>query len=235
MTVPTLRLERHLMSQGATTVCGMDEVGRGALAGPVSVGAVVVCASTRSLPGVRDSKILTAGVREELAPRIRAWAVACAVGHASAAEIDDHGLVWALRRAGLRALAQLSVQPDVVILDGSHNWLRTAEQLTLLGEEGTTDSDPAVDVNINRQIAVPEVTMRVKADMTCTSVAAASVLAKVERDAIITEMSGRFPGYGWEGNKAYASAEHRAALKRLGPSDEHRQSWRLGVNDKGAP
>jgi ribonuclease HII len=211
------------MRQGATLVCGVDEVGRGALGGPVSVGAVVVSASTQALPGVRDSKALSPAVRESLAPRIRAWAVACSVGHASAAEIDAHGLVWALRQAGLRALAHLEVNPDAVILDGRHDWLSTSGQLSLL------ESDEAV--------RLPPVTMRVKADVTCTSVAAASVLAKVERDAILTAMSQEYPGYGWASNKAYASEEHRQGLERLGPSPEHRRSWRLGVSNdhEGAP
>lgn len=225
MTAPTLRLERQLLREGAELVCGMDEVGRGALGGPVSVGAVVVSDTTRSLAGVRDSKLLSASVREALSPQIRVWAVSCSVGHASAADIDSHGLVWALRRAGQRALAALSVRPDVVILDGSHDWLSAPAQLTLMGEE-TTHEDEA---------AVPRVVMRVKADLTCSSVAAASVLAKVERDGILTALATRFPGYGWEGNKGYASAEHRAALRRLGPCSEHRRSWRLGVNDEGAP
>ena len=222
MTTPTLHMERDLLRQGARYVCGMDEVGRGALGGPVSVGAVVVGSTSSALPGVRDSKLLSASLREELAPNIRAWAVSHAVGHASASEIDDHGLIWALRRAGQRALAQLSVRPDVVLLDGSHDWLSPRNQLTFLDDATAED-----------EVDSPPVTTRVKADLTCTSVAAASVLAKVERDAILTALSTRFPGYGWEGNKGYASAAHREALRRLGPCAEHRRSWQLGVNDKG--
>jgi len=223
MSDPSLRLERLLIRQGATLVCGMDEVGRGALGGPVSVGAVVIDGRTRALPGVRDSKALSADVRESLVPRIQAWAVSCSVGHASAAEIDANGLVAALRLAGRRALAGLAVAPDAVILDGRHDWLSEAGQLSLLGS--------------NEEVLLPPVTMRVKADVTCTSVAAASVLAKVERDAILTAMSHEFPGYGWASNKAYASEEHRQALVRLGPSAEHRRTWRLGVGDadEGAP
>ena len=225
MTAPTLRVERHLLRDGASLVCGMDEVGRGALGGPVSVGAVVVNETSSSLAGVRDSKLLSASARVELAPKIRAWAVSHAVGHASAGEIDDHGLIWALRRAGQRALAQLTVRPDIVLLDGSHDWLSSPEQLTLLED----------DASDGVEVSVPPVTMRVKADLTCTSVAAASVLAKVERDAILSALSATFPGYGWEGHKGYASAAHREALRRLGPCTEHRRSWRLGVDDEGAP
>lgn len=198
----------------------MDEVGRGALGGPVSVGAVVVSEATCPLPDARDSKTLSAAVRDALAPRIRAWATACAVGHASAAEIDAYGLSQALREAGLRALALLEVQPDAIILDGRHDWLSASGQLSLLAPPEAP--------------RVPPVTMRVKADVTCTSVAAASVLAKVERDAILTTMSREYPGYGWESNKAYGSEEHRQALRRLGPSPEHRRTWHLGVSDSQA-
>ena len=90
---PTLRIERALLRAGADVVCGMDEVGRGALSGPVTVGAVSVDARCRSLPGVRDSKLLAPSAREELVPAIRGWAVAWAVGHASAAEIDADGII----------------------------------------------------------------------------------------------------------------------------------------------
>jgi ribonuclease HII len=210
----SLRVERQLLTGGAVLVCGVDEVGRGALSGPVSVGMVVVDAGIRrSLPGVRDSKLLTPRARIELVPRIRRWAVAYAVGHASAAEIDDVGIIAALRRAGMRALATLPVQPDAVLLDGKHDWLTPPRQDSLFD-----DHDDA---------RVPPVTMRIKADLTCASVAAASVLAKVERDAIMADLGLRHPRYGWEGNKGYASPDHLAALQHHGPCEEHRRSWRL--------
>ncbi len=210
----SLRVERQLLAGGAILVCGVDEVGRGALGGPVSVGMVVVGATVRrSLPGVRDSKLLTPRARTELVPRIRRWAVAYAVGHASAAEIDDVGIIAALRRAGMRALAALPVEPDAVLLDGKHDWLTPPRQDTLFD-----DHDDSL---------VPPVTMRIKADLTCASVAAASVLAKVERDAIMAELGLRHPRYGWEGNKGYASPDHLAALAHHGPCEEHRRSWRL--------
>lgn len=218
MTGPSLRVERRLMRDGARLVCGMDEVGRGALAGPVSVGAVVVDAGCASLTGVRDSKLLTPTARARLVPRILGWAVACGVGHASAAEVDDVGLVAALRMAGQRALALLDVRPDAILLDGSHDWLSPPPQLSLLAE---TDVD------------VPTVTMRVKADLSCTSVAAASVVAKVERDGVMVALAERYPGYGWQANKGYASEEHLAALARLGACPMHRQTWRLGVGREG--
>lgn len=213
----SLRVERQLLAAGATLVCGVDEVGRGALGGPVSVGMVVVDATVRrSLPGVRDSKLLTPRARTELVPRIRRWAVAYAVGHASAAEIDDVGIIVALRRAGMRALADLPVEPDAVLLDGKHDWLTPPRQDSLFDDP--TDAPP------------PPVTMRIKADLTCASVAAASVLAKVERDAIMADLGVRHPCYGWAGNKGYASPDHLTALQDHGPCEEHRRSWRLPVS-----
>ncbi len=122
--VPTLRLERQLLRDGVRVLAGMDEVGRGALGGPVSVGVVLVDLTVRSAPvGLRDSKLLTPDARAALAPRIRRWVRGHAVGHASAAEIDARGIIAALRLAGERALAALPLQPDLVLLDGSHNWL----------------------------------------------------------------------------------------------------------------
>lgn len=210
----SLRVERQILAGGATLVCGVDEVGRGALGGPVTVGMVVVDATVRrSLPGVRDSKLLTPRARTELVPRIQRWAVAFAVGHASAAEIDEKGIIAALRQAGMRALAALPVVPDAVLLDGKHDWLTPPPQDSLF--------DEPVDAN------VPPVTMRIKADLTCASVAAASVLAKVERDTIMAGLGVRHPLYGWAGNKGYASPDHITALQDHGPCDEHRRSWRL--------
>ena len=216
----TLRVERKLLADGARLVCGVDEVGRGALSGPVSVGMVLVDSSVRrSLTGVRDSKLLTPAARTELVPRIRRWAIAYSVGHATAAEIDEVGIIAALRRAGMRALAALPVEPDAVLLDGKHDWLSPPPQDSLF-------EDP-IDV------WVPPVTMRIKADLTCASVAAASVLAKVERDAMMVDLAERHPRYGWAGNKGYASPDHLAALRDHGPCEEHRRSWRLPVAAQG--
>jgi ribonuclease HII len=219
----SLRQERALLRDGARLVCGMDEVGRGALSGPVSVGAVLVDASVRALPGVRDSKLLSPAARESLVPRIRRWSLGWAVGHAEASEIDEVGIIAALRRAGLRALRQLPTRPDVVLLDGSHDWLTPPAHGSLLDGDlldgELLDPGPAD--------SPPPVTTRVKADLTCTSVAAASVLAKVERDRLMAERHGRHPEYGWAANKGYASPDHLAALTELGPCREHRRSWRL--------
>jgi ribonuclease HII len=226
---PSLRFERELQRGGHALVAGMDEVGRGALAGPVSVGVVVIDQGCRSAPfGVRDSKLLSHRVRESLVPKIQGWATAYAVGHASSGEIDRHGIMVALRLAGTRALASLSVTPDLIILDGNYDWLTEPGQVGLLGllEEGVglapgTPPCPCVPVR----------TM-VKADMFCSSVAAASVLAKVERDAMMVALAGQVPGYAWELNKGYCAPEHVAALTSRGPTVHHRRSWRLpGVRD----
>lgn len=216
--VPTLRVERQLMRDGAAVVCGVDEVGRGALGGPVTVGMVAIDARvSRSPAGVRDSKLLSPAAREALEPRIRRWARAHAVGHATAAEIDEIGIIAALRRAALRAWAQLSVPADVILLDGSHDWLTPPGQGSLLEPD---DTDALAS-------GLPPVVTRVKADLTCTTVAAASVLAKTERDRVMVSLAADHPEYGWAQNKGYASPDHLAALGHRGPCPEHRRSWRL--------
>ena len=221
---PDLRLERALLRGGARIVVGMDEVGRGALAGPVSVGAVAVDLGTRTCPqGVADSKLLTPAARQRLLPALGRWGVARAVGHADAGEIDAVGIIGALRLAGRRAIAALAVPVDLVLLDGSHDWLSQPVQGSLFDEPG---ADPGL------QVAPPyAVRMRVKADRTCASVAAASVLAKCERDALMVALSGGFPAYGWHENKGYGSAEHVEALRLLGPCPLHRRSWRLPLGE----
>jgi len=216
---PTLRLERELLRAGATLLASVDEVGRGALAGPVAVGVVVIDASTPSAPtGVRDSKLLSPEVRESLRPRIERWAIDSAVGSATPGEIDRWGLTAALRLAGERALADLGVEPDLVLLDGSHDWLtRRASQGDLFDE-----AEPELPDRPS-----PRVVTRVKADLTCASVAAASVLAKVSRDAHMAHVDAQFPQYRWRDNKGYASPEHQDALRDHGPCDLHRRSWNL--------
>ena len=214
---PTLRLERQLLRDGRTLIAGMDEVGRGALAGPVSVGVCVVSATTGTVPqGVKDSKLVPEPKRPALAAKVRRWAVAGAVGHASPAEIDKIGMTRSLRLAGTRALAALEVTPDVVILDGKHDWLTEPESVGLLG---LLD---AVDV----VGGAPEVVTQIKADMRCSSVAGASLLAKVERDAMMAEAAPGHPVYGWEINKGYSAPGHLAAIAEHGPCELHRRSWK---------
>jgi ribonuclease HII len=212
---PSLRYERQLLGAGVALLASVDEVGRGALSGPVTVGVVLVDSSVRSAPpGVRDSKLLTPEKRVSLVPRIRRWAVGYAVGHASAAEIDDVGIIAALRLAGHRALAALAAAPDLILLDGSHDWLTPPAQESLFDTPGTST-------------AVPPVVTRVKADLTCSSVAAASVLAKTERDALMVALAADHPHYHWDENKGYASPEHLDAIRLRGTCEQHRRSWRL--------
>ena len=215
---PDRALENELL-ETHDYVGGLDEVGRGALAGPVSVGLAVVGRGTLDAfpEGLADSKQLTARARTGLVDPLRDWLPA---------EIDERGIVGALRLAGLRALQRVAERghaPDIVILDGVADWL-TAPQpdlLTVLGDGRPSRAapEPAVD------IPTPPVRMEVKADARCAVVAAASVLAKVERDALMIDLDD--PGYGWASNKGYASPTHIEALAALGAGNQHRCSWRL--------
>lgn len=201
----TLRVERALLREASpgTLLAAIDEVGRGALAGPVAVGVVVIDADTGAAPrGVRDSKECDQATRELLAPRVRAWALRSAVGMSSSAEIDAIGIVSALALAAARALNATGVRPDLVLLDGKHDWM-------------------------SRVTPGSRVVTRIQADATCAAVAAASIIAKVTRDAHMVDLAGRQPEYGWGANKGYAAPDHVAALERLGPSPWHRVSWRL--------
>ncbi len=225
--VPTLREERRLLREGGhALVAGVDEVGRGALAGPVSVGVVVVRETTRTAPaGLRDSKLLTPAARDALAPSLRRWAPAWAVGHAEPEEIDGVGIIAALRLAGRRALAQLGLVPDLVLLDGSHDWLSVPMAQDALFD--VTLVMPEAGLPLTDLTPGPPVRTMVKADLRCAAVAAASVLAKTTRDAMMTERALLHPEYGWRGNKGYSAPEHLDALLRHGPCAQHRRSWRL--------
>ncbi len=203
--VPSLRSERALLSSGAPSVAGIDEVGRGAIAGPVTIGVVVVDRTTPTAPrGIRDSKELSRAARERLAPLVRRWAVNVALGEASAAEIDEIGIMAAMQRAAVRALSALDRMPGAILLDGSYDFL-----------------SPALGAS------VPEfgVLTRVGGDRSCSSVAAASIVAKVARDDTMRKFSGRHPEYGWDRNVGYGSEEHRRALRELGPTPLHRRSF----------
>lgn len=228
---PDLGTELGLAVGGARLVGGCDEVGRGSLAGPVTVGMVVVDPLlSGTIPGVRDSKLLTAAAREELVPHIRSWAAGWGVGHASAGEIDEFGLVAALRLAGTRAwqAASLVARPDVVLLDGNQDWLGNRPQEALFAGAGIAPQTRVAPGGVD----VP-VTLRVKADLACLSVAAASVLAKVERDALMSAYDAECPGFGWSRNKGYGTLAHRAAIRARGPSHHHRRSWRLTDTGQG--
>jgi ribonuclease HII len=214
-TLPHLEVESALFAEGYATVGAMDEVGRGSAFGPCSVGLVIIDRTTGPFPvGLRDSKLLSARAREQLVEPLVAWVLDHAIGHASAEEIDEFGLTAALRLAGCRALHRVSVTPEVLVLDGHHDWLSIPAHRPLLSPEYP-------------EVEIPPVRTMIKADLTCASVAAASVLAKVQRDRLICELAEEFPGYDLATNKGYATARHLAALRELGPSRYHRVSWKL--------
>ena len=197
--VPTLRAEQHCWESGAGVVVGIDEVGRGAWAGPVSVGALVVPRSPR-LYKVRDSKMLTPLQRERLYERIVDWAPAFAVGHASHAECDGLGMTAALRLAATRALEMLAgrgFEPDRILLDGKFDYLGDRDRVeTIVG-----------------------------GDATSLAIAAASVVAKVTRDRLMVGEAEHFPAYGFETNVGYPAPVHQCALAAFGPTAIHRRSW----------
>jgi ribonuclease HII len=213
---PTLRMERAMLREGATLVIGCDEVGRGAIAGPVAVGLSVFAGRAGGAPkGLRDSKMLSEPKREELYPIVGAWSEHSAVGLASNEEVERIGIIASLGLAAVRALAELhdagvGMQGAVVLLDGSHDWLTPA----IARGGAIPDGAPH-----------PSITTRVKADRDCAVVAAASVLAKVHRDRLMIAADEVHPGYHWSGNKGYASADHYAAIDELGPTPLHRWSW----------
>jgi len=189
-------IERALAESGAQCVAGVDEVGRGAWAGPVTVCAAV-CSGFREPPaGLTDSKLLTGSRRTEIAAALVDWVSAYAIGEASAAEIDAAGMTVALRRAAGRALAALPVRPDVVLLDGAHDYIGHPWR----------------------------VRCEVKADLRSVSVAAASVIAKVHRDRYMGSLSG-VDAFDFAWNAGYPSPSHQEALAALGPTEHHRISW----------
>lgn len=173
----------------------MDEVGRGAWAGPLTVGAVVV-PTDRRLYKVRDSKMLTPHERELLAGRVTEWAEAWAVGHASETECDELGMSDAQRLAAQRALDGLGMKVDRVLVDGKWDFIGTGRVDTI-----------------------------VRGDRTSLSIAAASIVAKVTRDRILQDVDESYPMYNFAANKGYPCPVHKAALAGFGPSAIHRRSW----------
>lgn len=192
---PNLSNERALWEAGYEVVVGVDEVGRGAWAGPLTVGAVVV-PRDRRLYKLRDSKMLTEDEREALFDRVADWADRWAVGHASPEECDELGMSDAQRLAADRALLGLGVEPDKVLLDGKWDFVA----------RGTTKTI-------------------VRGDATSLSIAAASILAKVTRDRLMRAEAEQYPAYVFEDNKGYPCPRHKAALQAWGPSAIHRRSW----------
>ncbi len=217
---PTKHLESQLLQQFGPVV-GIDEVGRGAIAGPVAVGAVLIDETCKDAPdGLADSKLLSERKRENLVYPIRRWCVASAVGWASPAEISQAGLTAALRLAGWRALESIieesAAEPACALLDGKHDWL-TPTSSTLFDMEGPMLPEVAA--------APIRVVTQIKADLISQVVAAASIIAKVERDRYMSALED--PGYHWVSNKGYASSVHIDALRTLGPCEHHRLGWKL--------
>ncbi|MFF7180961.1 ribonuclease HII [Streptomyces sp. NPDC008121] len=197
---PTHTVERSLRATtGAKVIAGVDEVGRGAWAGPVTVCAAVT-GLRRPPEGLTDSKLITPKRRTALAAELEKWVTAYALGHASPEEIDDLGMTAALRLAAVRALDALPVRPDAVILDGKHDYLGTPWKVRTV----------------------------IKGDQSCIAVAAASVIAKVRRDAMMAELGTgavECSGFDFGANAGYPSPVHKAALADRGPTPYHRLSW----------
>ncbi|MCI1660902.1 ribonuclease HII [Bifidobacterium psychraerophilum] len=226
--IPTLLTERGLAERNYDVVIGLDEVGRGALAGPVMVGAVAVRSARLSdldiIAGVADSKLLSANRREAMLGDLEEWSDAWAVGAASNTEIDEFGIMHALGMAALRALTDVQAhmafdarasRPSIcAILDGPYDYITKV-----------VDSFDAPEL----QYPVDVIT-QIKADQHCATVSSASVIAKVTRDHMMTSLARSeeaYAAYGWDRNKGYGSAAHREAIARLGPSPLHRVSWHL--------
>ena len=192
---PNLAVERRMWGLGHRVVVGVDEVGRGAWAGPLSVGAAVVPDDSRVYK-IRDSKMLTEKEREALFDRIAGWCVAWSVGHASHTECDELGMSAAQRLAARRAIDGLGVQPDRVLVDGNWDFVGGGKTSTII-----------------------------RGDATTVSISAASVLAKVTRDRIMRGEAENYPAFNFEGNKGYPCPVHKAALQAWGPTTLHRRSW----------
>jgi ribonuclease HII len=196
---PTLEFETELWGQGILRLAGIDEVGRGALAGPVYAGAVILPARQsmlKELSDVRDSKQMTPEEREQAAPVIQEKAIAWAIGRASCKEIDRWGIVPCTYLAARRALKSLALQPQHLLLD----YIKLAK------------------------VNLPQTAM-VGGDARCLSIAAASVIAKVARDAELRKLDSRFPSYGFASHKGYATEEHIHAIGKYGPCSQHRLSF----------
>lgn len=196
---PTHSVERSLRATlGVKTVAGIDEVGRGAWAGPVTVCAAVT-GLRRPPEGLTDSKLITAKRRTRMAAVLTGWVTSYALGQASPEEIDALGMTAALRLAALRALEGLPEPPEAVILDGKHNYLAGGGPW--------------------------QVRTVIKGDQSCVPVAAASVIAKVRRGGEMAELGREYAPFAFADNAGYPSPVHRSALEELGPTPLHRMSW----------
>lgn len=192
---PGLSHERRLWDSGHAWVAGIDEVGRGAWAGPLTL-AAVIAPRTKRLYKVRDSKMLTEAEREMMHDRIVDWAEHISVGHASPAECDQLGMSAAQKLAARRAIAGLAVPVDHVLVDGSWNFVEGVDTTTI-----------------------------VKGDTISLSIAAASIIAKVTRDRLMRKADHEYPGYAFASSKGYPCPRHKAMLASSGPTAIHRLSW----------
>lgn len=197
------RSEAELWDEGLDLVAGVDEAGRGPLAGPV-VAAAVVLPRELSFAGIDDSKRLTAARREELFKLIRSEAVAVGVGSVSESVIDEINILRATFRAMRDAIADLGVAPDHVLVDG----------------------------NSIPELALPQTAIN-RGDQKSTAIAAASIIAKVTRDRLMVEMDDQYPGYGFARHKGYGTPDHISALMRLGPCEIHRRSFHVVLDAAG--
>lgn len=209
---PTLSFELSAQSHGLRFLIGLDEVGRGAVAGPIAVGAALLALPVAEFPeGLRDSKQLTALARRRMFPLVQQWLLHSSVGYATANEIDEYGITEAQSLAAARALRVVMAEhPQIqsklgIMLDGHFNWLAKGAAAEL--------------------VAGAQLMFQPKLDRDSALVAAASVVAKVERDALMALRAEEHPHYGWERNCGYGSASHRAAIQQYGLTGEHRKSW----------
>lgn len=207
--------ERPLIERGEIVV-GIDEVGRGALAGPLTVGAVVITQLGLVPGGLTDSKALSPMRREALVRPLEEWCADWALGSVSAREIDEWGLRLALAVAANRALERLHLVPTHALIDGPLNLLDAPNILAIAGS-----SAPPLD------FAMIEQTRIVSGDRLSAVIAAASVMAKVHRDREMMALASQYPLFGWDSNKGYGAPQHLRALADHGPCDYHRQTWHL--------
>ena len=201
-------IEEETYSRGYQRIAGLDEVGRGPLAGPV-VAAAVIFPRGFSNPDIKDSKLLSASQRSRLVPSIERSAVSWGIGIVEVEEIDRVNILNASLRAMVKALTKLRPLPDCLLIDGN----QAIPGKLLDGSRGSFKIQP-------QQKTI------VKGDQLCFSIAAASILAKVARDALMVKLDRRYPEYGFARHKGYSSIEHLEALRRYGPCPAHRRSFK---------
>ncbi len=194
--IPHTKQERNLISCGYNIIAGVDEVGRGSWAGPL-VAAAVILPMDRRLYKIRDSKRLNFKIREEMYKKIKQGAKSIGIGQTTEEEIDELGLSQAIKLTGARALEDLDIQPDFVLLDGNWNYLKERVECQVV----------------------------TGGDSLCLSIACASIIAKVTRDRLLIAYHSKYPQYDFKNNKGYPAPKHKEALKKIGPCKIHRKSY----------